>query len=147
MGRLRGLAVSCGTTYHYHPCSNLCVGISEGWFIFLTFITFGGRSAHLAYRVHKSGRKTPIINALYIYVKYLKILKYCFKSIGKTQSFNWNTSLNLSVIWNNLLKDFQYLPVVKSCHPLLPVGAITVSNPRRQLVTDATPGSVYCITS
>ena len=29
--------------------------------IWLRFITFGGRSAHLAYHVHKSGRKTPII--------------------------------------------------------------------------------------
>ena len=27
----------------------------------LRFITFGGRSAHLAYHVHKSGRKTSII--------------------------------------------------------------------------------------
>jgi len=29
--------------------------------IWLRFITFGSRSAHLAYPVHKSGRKTPII--------------------------------------------------------------------------------------
>ena len=33
-GRLRGLAVACWTTDHYHPCSNLGVGISEGCFIF-----------------------------------------------------------------------------------------------------------------
>ena len=33
-GRLRGLAVACWTTDHYHPCSNLDVGISEGCFIF-----------------------------------------------------------------------------------------------------------------
>ena len=31
---LRGLAVACWTTYHYHPSSNLGVGISEGCFIF-----------------------------------------------------------------------------------------------------------------
>ena len=33
-GRLRGLAVACWTTDHYHPCSNLGVGISEGCFVF-----------------------------------------------------------------------------------------------------------------
>ena len=32
--RLRGLAVACWTTDHYHPCSNLGVGISEGCFVF-----------------------------------------------------------------------------------------------------------------
>ena len=32
-GTLRGLAVVCWTTYRYHPCSNLDVGISEGCFI------------------------------------------------------------------------------------------------------------------
>ena len=29
--------------------------------LWLPFITFGGRLAHLAYPVHKSGRKTPIV--------------------------------------------------------------------------------------
>jgi len=48
-----------------------------------------------------------------------------------------NTSLSLCIIWNNLLKDFQYLPLVKSCHSLLTMGAIAVSNPRPQLLTDA----------
>ena len=33
-GRLRGLAVACWTTDHYHPCSNPGVGISEGGFVF-----------------------------------------------------------------------------------------------------------------
>jgi len=33
-GRLCGLAVACWTRDHYHPCSNLGVGISEGRFIF-----------------------------------------------------------------------------------------------------------------
>ena len=33
-GRLRGLAVACWTTDHYHPCSNPGVGISEGCFVF-----------------------------------------------------------------------------------------------------------------
>ena len=44
VGGIRGLAVACWTTDHYHPCSNLGVGISEGCFIF-----------------DKGGRKTPII--------------------------------------------------------------------------------------
>jgi len=34
MGLFRGLAVACWTTDHYHPCSNLGLGISEGCFIF-----------------------------------------------------------------------------------------------------------------
>ena len=33
-GRIRGLAVACWTTYHYHPCSNPGVGISGGYFVF-----------------------------------------------------------------------------------------------------------------
>jgi len=59
--------------------------------------------------------------------------KYCVKSCGKTLSFSWNTSF--SAIWNNLLKDFQYLPLVNTCQPLL---TIPVSNPRPQLVIYAT---------
>jgi len=33
-GHLHGLAVAYWTTDHYHPCSNLGVGISEGCFVF-----------------------------------------------------------------------------------------------------------------
>ena len=29
-----GVMVACWITYHYQPCSNLGVGISEGYFIF-----------------------------------------------------------------------------------------------------------------
>jgi len=36
----------------------------------LRFIIFGGRSAHLAYHVHKSGRKTPIIIIIFSYLWY-----------------------------------------------------------------------------
>ena len=35
--------------------------------LWLRFITVGGRSAHLAYHVHKSGRKTSIIIIILIY--------------------------------------------------------------------------------
>jgi len=55
-GCLHGLAVGCWTTDHYYMCSNLSMGTSEG-----CFITFGGRSAHLAYHMHKSGSKTSSI--------------------------------------------------------------------------------------
>ena len=34
--------------------------------LWLRFTTFGGRSAHLAYHVHRSGRKTPIIIILHL---------------------------------------------------------------------------------
>ena len=77
LGRLRGLAVACCTTDHYHPCSNLRVGISEGCFI------FGSRSAHLAYHVHKSGRKTSIIiiiqilSRVQLVCRFYTMLKLC----------------------------------------------------------------------
>jgi len=58
-GHLRRLAVARWTIDHYHPYLNPSVGISEGCFIF--DFAFGGRSAHLAYHVHNSGRKTSII--------------------------------------------------------------------------------------
>jgi len=63
IGHLRGLAVACWTTDHYHPCSNLGVGISEGCFVF-DFASLPLEVAwhQLAYLVHKSGLKTPIIN-------------------------------------------------------------------------------------
>jgi len=62
IGRLRGLAVACSTTDHYHSCSNLGVGISEGCFISdFASLPLGVARAHLAYRVHKSGHTTPII--------------------------------------------------------------------------------------
>ena len=32
--RLRGLAVACWITDHYHPCSNIGMGISEDCFVF-----------------------------------------------------------------------------------------------------------------
>ena len=47
----------CWTRHHYHPRSNLGVGISEGGFIF----DFASLPLEVAYHVHKSGRKTPII--------------------------------------------------------------------------------------
>jgi len=43
------------------------VGISEGCFMF-DFITFGGRSAHLAYHAHKSVRKTTIVTIIIILI-------------------------------------------------------------------------------
>ena len=39
--------------------------------------------------------------------------KYYVKTFGKTQALSWNTSLSLHVISNNLLEEFQYLPLVK----------------------------------
>ena len=35
LGRLHGLAATRWTTDHYHPCSNLGVGMSEGCFVSL----------------------------------------------------------------------------------------------------------------
>ena len=50
------LTVAYWTTDPYHPCSNYGLSIPE--------ITFGCRSAHLSYHVHKSGHETPIIIAI-----------------------------------------------------------------------------------
>jgi len=36
--------------------------------LYLRFITFGGHSAHLAYHVHKGGRKTSIIIIIIIII-------------------------------------------------------------------------------
>jgi len=41
--------------------SPIRVHIWRMFHLWLRFITFGGRSAYLAYHVHKSGRKTPIV--------------------------------------------------------------------------------------
>ena len=72
-GRLRGLAVACWTTDHYHPCSNPGVGISEGCFVF-----------HFhAYLVHKSGRKTSIINHLPGKARTMKTTIITTPTIGK----------------------------------------------------------------
>ena len=63
-----------------HPVISLNMGISEGCFIF-DFITFGGRSAHLAYHhnhVPKSAynrSKTPIIIILPWFQKIISSLK------------------------------------------------------------------------
>ena len=75
----------------------------------------------------------------------LYIDKYCVKYVRKTRSFSWTTSLSLLVIWHNLPKDFHYLSLVKSCYPILTVGAIAVSNPRPQLVTDAKHFACVCV--
>jgi len=61
LGRLCGLVVACWTTDHYHPCSNLGVGISEGCLIFDLDSLPLEVAWFLAYHVHKSGCKTPII--------------------------------------------------------------------------------------
>jgi len=44
------------------------------------FITFGGRSAHLAYHVHESGRKTSIIIIIIIIV----VITYCVRTESRT---------------------------------------------------------------
>ena len=60
--------------------------------LWLCLITFGGRSAHLAYLVHKSGRKTSINHQLihsYIYQvwdqKHWNVFKYKYFSFGQIQ--------------------------------------------------------------
>ena len=85
LGRLRGLAVACWITDHYQLCSNLSMGICEGCFIFTSL------HYHLAYHVHKSGHKTPIINQIQLWVDYKK--KVC---MFKRCSYNSFLSLSPS---------------------------------------------------
>ena len=69
IGRLSGLAIARRITDHYHPC------IWRLFHLWLRFITFGGRPAHLAYRVHKSGRKTSIITIIITIIIIIQIKK------------------------------------------------------------------------
>jgi len=65
------------------------------WRVFhlrLRFITIGGRSVHLAYRVHKSGHKTPIIiNLRMILAVYLKSI-----TVSMPSTSNGNTVYSLA---------------------------------------------------
>ena len=70
--------------------------------LWLCFITFGGRSAHLAYHMHKSGRKTSIIN---IYSH--RLISTCQKV-----SILWFSTLKYLLLWSNHL--FSLLIVVQS---------------------------------
>ena len=60
---VRSIAVACWTIYHYHPCSNLDVDISEGCFI------FDFASLPPTYHVHKIRRETPIIIIIIVVLK------------------------------------------------------------------------------
>jgi len=55
-GRLRRLAVACWTTDHYHPCSDLGVGISEGCFTF----DFASLRLEVARLIRPTMRTKPI---------------------------------------------------------------------------------------
>ena len=48
-----------------------------------SLITFGGRSAHLAYRVHKSGHKTPIITSIIIHIALLSRISWKQGHVGR----------------------------------------------------------------
>ena len=61
-GRLHGLTGSAVGHKSIAPRFKLRPGyVGKAFRVSLRLITFGGRSAHLANLVHKSGRKTPII--------------------------------------------------------------------------------------
>jgi len=123
-GRLRGLAVACWTTAHYHPCSN--PGVGHIWRLFrlwLRLITFGSRSAHLAYHVHKSGRKTSIIiNHHQIMETKISESSGCLnherlETTNKCVHKRKSRSLNLRKPTLNILRDLPYL----SSHSFAPL--------------------------
>ena len=72
IGRLRGLAVAFWTTDHYHPCSNLGVGTSEGCFIF----DFAPLPLEVARPIclpcAQTGRKRSIIINMMSFYKHIK---------------------------------------------------------------------------
>ena len=85
--RLGGLAVARWTTDHYHPCSNLGVGISEGCFTTdFASLPLEVAQTHLAYR------KIPIIIIIIIVI----IMTY-FKH--KFISYIQQSSRNCSSVW------------------------------------------------
>jgi len=54
--------------------------ISRLFHLWLRFITYEGRSAHLVYHVHKSGCKTPIITEYSMHICQLFLIGYSFRS-------------------------------------------------------------------
>ena len=84
VGRLRGLVGSTLDHRSLPPELESWRGhIWRAFHLWLRFITFGGRSAHLAYDVYKSGRKTPIIVIIIIIINiYIGVcLEYLVVSI------------------------------------------------------------------
>ena len=51
----------CIIVFIYYQFDDIITSWLPLFHLWFSFITFGGRSAHLAYLVHKSGRKTSII--------------------------------------------------------------------------------------
>jgi len=75
--QLYGLAVACWMTDHYHPYLILSMGhIWRVFHLWLHFITFGGCSAHLAYHVDKSGRKTSFVIHNRLLMHFMKLCWY-----------------------------------------------------------------------
>jgi len=63
--------------------------------LWLCFISFGSRSAHLAYHVHKSGRKTSII----VFLLRDFNMVYNFQEVGRFPSdSDWFTNINKKLV-------------------------------------------------
>ena len=65
--------------------------------LWLRLITFGGRSAHLAYSVHKSGRKTSIIIIIKLksFLKTLSCSLMLFRTWGPSQNVDSNQKIHV----------------------------------------------------
>ena len=83
--------------------------------LWLRFITFGGRSAHFAYHVHKSGHNTPIM-IIIIYPK-MNILKWSFSDILYNR-VRCDMVVLVYIMWTNvwLSTDFRMWPMTSGCH-------------------------------
>jgi hypothetical protein len=82
------------------------VGISEGCFdLSLRLITFGGRSVHLAYLVHKSGRKTSTI----IIIFEENVNRVCKERISILVSADDIERLNVGIQGHAILVEYRDL--------------------------------------
>ena len=71
------------------------------------FITFGGHSAHRAYHVHKSGRKTSIVILFTRFFSHRTLGLPCIKWLFNLfPLYDWNYAINDN--WNNTKSSFSW---------------------------------------
>jgi len=83
----------------------------------LRLITCGGRSAHLAYLVHKSGRKTSssssslqVVGSFWFLLSFVDVL-WCYRSIYFKLNFTWGSSPGMGISEECFIFDFASLPL------------------------------------
>jgi len=102
--RLHGLADYAldhrSLPHAFEPCLGHIWRVFHLW---LRFITCGGRSDHLAYHVHKSGRKKSII----IHVPEILVFTKMFFKRPFWSIIYWNNDKEMNVIWHYILTNWS----------------------------------------